>query len=73
MRTLRAQPFIPNWLQGTNTANSKVPIKVLARKMVKRRNAAIVQYLVQWDGLSEEQASWEYVDVLEQRYPNFQP
>jgi len=48
--TLPSQPFIPNWLQGTNTTDSKVPIKVLARKMVKRRNASAMQYLVQWDG-----------------------
>lgn len=71
--SLPAQPYIPSWLQGTNTTDSRVPIKVLARKIVKRRNAAAVQYLVQWDRLTEDQASWEYADVLEQKYPDFQP
>ena len=71
--TLPALPYIPTWLQGTNTANSRVPIKVLARKIVKRRNAAAVQYLVQWEGLNKDQASWEFAEELERKYPDFEP
>jgi len=71
--TLPALPYIPTWLQGTNTTEARIPIKVLARRMVKRRNVAAVQYLVQWDGLTEDQASWEYADVLANKYPDFEP
>jgi len=71
--TFPAQPHIPNWLQGTNPAVSKMPIKVLARRIVKRKNAAAVQYLVQWEGLTEDQASWEYADEFERKYSNFEP
>ena len=63
--TLPALPYIPTWLQGTNTAEARVPINVLARRIVKRRNVAAIQYLVQWDGLTEDQASWECADEFE--------
>ena len=71
--TLPALPYIPAWLQGTNTAVVRTPIKVLARRVVKRRNAAAVQYLVQREGLNEDQASWEYAEEFEKKYPNFEP
>jgi len=41
--------------------------------MLKRQNKAAVQYLVQWEGLSEAQASWEMADEFESKYPLFQP
>jgi len=59
-------------LQGTNFAVPRRPVKILARKMVKRKNAA-VQYLVQWKGLSEDQASWEVANKIECKYPEFEP
>ena len=71
--TLPALPYIPTWLQGTNTAEARVPINVLARRIVKRKNAAAVQYLVQWEGLTEEFSSWEYADEFERKYSNFEP
>ena len=40
---------------------------------MKRRNAAAVQYLVQWEGLSLEQASWEFADEFDLKYPDFEP
>ena len=55
-------------MQGTNTAVPILLIKILARKLVKRRNAAAVQYLVQWEGLSEDQASWEFAEDFERKY-----
>jgi len=45
----------------------------LARKIVKRRNAEAVQYLVQWEGLNENQASWEFAYEIERKYPDFEP
>jgi len=41
--------------------------------MVKRENSVAVQYLVQWEGLSEDQASGEFADEFETKYPSFQP
>jgi len=71
--TLPTLPCIPAWLQGTDTIVPRRPVKILARKMVKRRNAAVVQYLVQWQGLSEDQASWEFAEEFERKYPEFEP
>jgi len=73
MGTLSALPYIPSCLQGTDATIPKKPIKILARKLVKRRNAAVVQYLVQWEGLDEDQASWEFADEFEHKYPIFEP
>jgi len=60
-------------LQGADIAAPKRPIKIPARKMEKRRNAAAVQYLVQWEGLNDDQASWEFADEIEHKYPDFEP
>jgi len=70
---LPSLPYIPAWLQGTATDVTRMPIKILARRMVKRKNAAAVQYLVQWDGFSKDQASWEYADEFDSKYPHFGP
>jgi len=51
----------------------RLPIKILARRIVKRRNVVAIQYLVQWEGLTEEQASWEYAEEFEGKYPYFEP
>jgi len=71
--TLSALPYIPDWLHGTTTTEVKIPLKILARRIVKRRNVVAVQYLVQWEGLTEDQASWEFVDEFESLYPQFEP
>ena len=36
---------------------------------MKRKNVATAQYLVQWDGLTEDQANWEYAEEFEKKYP----
>ena len=55
--TFLNEPYIPLWLQGSHSKTVKVPLKVLAVRMVKRRNAVAIQYLVQWEGFQDEQAS----------------
>jgi len=45
----------------------------LARRVVKRKNAVAAQYLVQWEGFAEEEATWEFAEVMEDKYPAFQP
>lgn len=69
--TLPNEPHIPAWLQGSHSEIVKVPLKVLARRIVKRKNAAAIQYLVQWEGFAEEEATWEFAEELEAKYPAF--
>lgn len=35
------------------------PTKILARRMVKRNNAAVREILIQWEHLTTEEATWE--------------
>lgn len=71
--TLPQLPYIPDWLQGSNTEHLKIPEKILARTMVKRHNRAAVQFLVQWQGFTADQATWEFADSFTAKYPHFQP
>ena len=47
--------YIPSWLQGPTAAISRRPNRILARKLVKRRNVAAIQNHVWWEGLKEVQ------------------
>ena len=47
------------------------PYKILDKKMVKRRNVAVVYALVQWANGSIEDATWELLEDLLTRFPNF--
>ncbi|XP_078170149.1 uncharacterized protein LOC144564426 [Carex rostrata] len=62
-------PSVP--LMGTYEFAPKIPQKILARKMVKRRNVAETQVLVQWQGLESEEATWEDYSFLAKEYPEF--
>lgn len=66
-------PYIPDWLQGSSTETPKLTEKILARRLVKRKNRATVQFLVQWQGLTPDQATWEFADSFTDKYPQFQP
>ncbi|KAJ8435481.1 hypothetical protein Cgig2_033220 [Carnegiea gigantea] len=44
---------------------------VLERRMVKKHNRAVVQYLMLWDGQPESEAAWEEADTMEEKYPAF--
>jgi len=52
---------------------ARSPCKILARRIVKRKNAVAVQYLVQWEGLTADQASWEFAEDFEGKHPHFEP
>lgn len=45
-----------------------IPSEILDRRMVKKVNAAVVQFLVRWGTLSPELATWEDYDVLRARF-----
>jgi hypothetical protein len=43
--------------------------KIIARRLVKKENLAIVQVQVKWSRLPEEAATWEDWDVLKVKFP----
>ncbi|XP_071718968.1 uncharacterized protein [Rutidosis leptorrhynchoides] len=47
------------------------PLKILNRRLMKKGNVASVVVLVQWQVGSEEDATWEAIDDLQLRFPNF--
>ncbi|KAJ0578410.1 putative nucleotidyltransferase, Ribonuclease H [Helianthus annuus] len=47
------------------------PLQVLDKKMVRRGNRATVKGLVQWDSLPITEATWENLEDLQLRFPNF--
>ena len=47
------------------------PHYILARRLIKRNNAAVPQILVKWTNLGEEDASWEDYYEIQNRYPQF--
>lgn len=46
------------------------PVKVLARWLVKKDNAPAIQLLVQWAHLPEQEATWEFLQDNQARFPN---
>jgi len=66
-------PYIPDWLQWQDVAITKVPEKSLAQRLVKRQNQAATQLFVQWQGATNAQALWEFVDSFTALYPLFKP
>ncbi|GKC88258.1 putative mitochondrial protein [Tanacetum coccineum] len=47
------------------------PLKLLDRRMVKQNNRIVVFGLIQWSNGSEEDATWERLDDLLTRFPEF--
>ncbi|CAL5333729.1 unnamed protein product [Camellia sinensis] len=60
----------PVGLEGTLQLE---PMAVLDRRMVKRGNKAVVQWLVQWANSFPEDATWVDHSEIEAKYPQFQP
>ena len=67
---LPAHPHIPSWLQGRNVEVVVKPVAILDRKIVRRGNKATVQFLIQWEGQTPEDASWQDADHMLQRFPD---
>ena len=49
------------------------PVKVLQRRMVKKNNVAVAQWLIQWSNTIPEDASWEDASTIQNQYPKFNP
>uniref|UniRef100_A0ACD5Z5E3 Uncharacterized protein n=1 Tax=Avena sativa TaxID=4498 RepID=A0ACD5Z5E3_AVESA len=47
------------------------PILVLQTRQVPRNNIAVVQWLVQWDNLPPEDATWEDANFMKNSFPTF--
>jgi transposase InsO family protein/ribosomal protein L21E len=47
------------------------PALVLEIRQISRNNEPVVQWLIQWDNLSLEDATWEDVDFIKQSFPAF--
>lgn len=50
-----------------------VPVKILQKRMIKRNNAAVGQWLIQWAHLPVEEATWELAEEIMKKYPQLQP
>lgn len=46
------------------------PTKILARRMVKRGNAATTKVLLQWSHLPDEETTWEDFEMVRRKFPH---
>ncbi|KAD5317098.1 hypothetical protein E3N88_17044 [Mikania micrantha] len=47
------------------------PWKIIDRRLVKRGSRAAMKVLVQWEGKSVQEATWEFLDEMQIRFPDF--
>ncbi|OMO56102.1 Retroviral aspartyl protease [Corchorus olitorius] len=52
---------------------SKEPIAILEHRINKHRGRMITEVLVQWSNFFPEDATWEYLHDLQQKFPAFNP
>jgi hypothetical protein len=71
---------VPNPTLPLVTANGKVkfaPLAILQRRIVPRSvgeyDVAIPQWLIHWDTMTSEEATWEDASFIQQTFPEFQP
>nr|GEX79266.1 hypothetical protein [Tanacetum cinerariifolium] len=64
-------PTIQDHSNSKEARFSLQPSAVLDQKLVKRRNRAAVKVLVQWKGQTTQDATWEFLDELKLRFPDF--
>ena len=48
------------------------PTAILDCRIIKRRNAAAVQWLIHWWGTTPAEATWEDAEKIESEFPDFQ-
>lgn len=65
---------LPNLPLVDEDGNIKTePVAVLARRVVPRRNEPVTQWLVHWENLSPEDATWEDSAFIQATFPHFRP
>jgi len=47
------------------------PVAILARRLGKRGNKAVVFSLIQWSNKPKEEATWELYSEIEAKFPHF--
>lgn len=62
-------PTLPLGVPGVEL--DKVPQLVLGRRIVKRRNVAEPQVLVQWRNQTRDDATWEDYEEMMRKFPDF--
>lgn len=68
-RDQAVSPVLP--LLGPQQETLLIPQAIIAHRMMKRRNVAITQLLIQWRGQEIEDATWEDYTRIATRYPDF--
>jgi hypothetical protein len=55
----------------------QLPLSILQRRQVPRSNGeyevAVPQWLIHWDGMTEEEATWEDAEFMQATFPEFKP
>ena len=71
---------VPNPLLPLVTEQGKIkvaPLAILQRKIVPRSAGSydipVVQWLIHWENLSPEEATWEDASFIQATFPNFKP
>jgi hypothetical protein len=74
------QRAVPNKRLPLLTTDGKIklcPLSVLQRRQVPRRegdyDVAVPQWLIHWEGMSVEEATWEDAYFIQHTFPSFQP
>ncbi|KAJ4789708.1 polyprotein [Rhynchospora pubera] len=67
--TQAVAPNVP--IVGPEGTLREEPESILDRRIVKKRNAAVVQILVKWSNKPMEDATWEEYDKIAATYPQF--
>lgn len=67
--TQATSPNLP--VVGPNGIAQSVPVAILARRMVKKRNTADTEVLIQWSNQEIKEATWENYQSIAQRFPQF--
>ena len=49
------------------------PVRILERRLVKRGNRPATQVLVHWANSFPDDATWEFLHDLQERFPHFKP
>ena len=72
-RKLGAQARMGTQLPIPSDSPTLEPVAILDKRMVRRGNRPATQVLVHWSNSFPEDATWEYLFDIQQRFPQFQP